>query len=95
MAAISATCSKTWEGGGFSATNVDFRCQMILSTTAYSARKATTFMRPPHLGQSMGSADKHRQHLPGEDLGQPRVVNPRDLVKDTRLGRPAFGYQVI
>ena len=26
---------------------------MILSTTAKSVRKATTFVRPPHLGRSM------------------------------------------
>jgi len=38
-------------------------------------------------------ADKHRQHLAGEDLGQPRVVHPRDLMEDTRLVRPSFSHQ--
>jgi len=38
---------------------------------------------------------KHRQHLAGEDLRQPRVVDPRNLVKDTRLVRPALGHQVM
>jgi len=32
LAAIKATCSKTWEGGGFSATNINFRWSMIRST---------------------------------------------------------------
>jgi hypothetical protein len=38
-------------------------------------------------------ADKHRQDLPGEDLGQPRVVDPRDLMEDTRFIRAALGHQ--
>jgi hypothetical protein len=38
-------------------------------------------------------ANKHRRHLPGEDLGQPRVVDPRDLMEDARLIHAALGYQ--
>jgi len=38
-------------------------------------------------------ADKHRQHLAGEDSGQPRVVDPRDLMEDARLVHAALGHQ--
>ena len=33
-------------------------------------------------------ADKHRQNLAGEDLRQPRVVDPRDLMEDARTHEP-------
>ena len=33
-------------------------------------------------------ADEKRQHLPGEDLRQPRVVHPRDLVEAARTHEP-------
>jgi len=33
-------------------------------------------------------ADKHRQDLPGEDLGEPHVVDPRDLMEDARTHEP-------
>jgi len=33
-------------------------------------------------------ADKIGQHLAGEDLRQPRVVDPRDLVEDARPHEP-------
>ena len=38
-------------------------------------------------------ADKHRQHLAGEDLGEPHVVDPRDLMEDSRLVHAALGRQ--
>ena len=38
-------------------------------------------------------ADKHRQYLAGEDLGQPRVVQARDLMEDTRRVHSALGHQ--
>jgi hypothetical protein len=38
-------------------------------------------------------ADKHRQDLPGEDLRQPRVVEPRDLMEDTPFVRATLGHQ--
>jgi hypothetical protein len=38
-------------------------------------------------------ADQKREHFPSEDLGQPRVVHPRDLMEDVRLVGPAFGHQ--
>jgi len=40
-------------------------------------------------------ADKHRQNLAGEDLGEPRVVDPRDLMEDARLVHSALGHQVM
>jgi hypothetical protein len=33
------------------------------------------------------------QHLPGEDLGQPRVIDPRDLMEDARRVDAALGHQ--
>jgi len=41
------------------------------------------------------SADEKRQDLPGEDLRQPRVVNPRDLMEDPRRVHSALGHQVV
>ena len=38
-------------------------------------------------------ADKHRQNLAGKDLGETRVVDPRDLMEDARLVGPALGHQ--
>jgi hypothetical protein len=38
-------------------------------------------------------ADKHRQDLAGKDLGETRVVDPRDLMEDARFVGPAFGHQ--
>jgi len=38
-------------------------------------------------------ADKHRQDLAGEDLGQPRVVDPRDLMEDARFVHATLGHQ--
>ena len=38
-------------------------------------------------------ADKHRQNLAGENSGKPRVVQPRDLMKDPRLIHSALGHQ--
>jgi len=38
-------------------------------------------------------ADKHRQDLPGEDLGETQVVDPRDLMEDPRLVNAALGRQ--
>jgi hypothetical protein len=38
-------------------------------------------------------ADEKRQDLPGEDLGRPRVVNPRNLVEDARRVHAALGHQ--
>jgi len=38
-------------------------------------------------------ADKHHQDLPGEDLGEPQVVDPRDLVEDARRVHAALGHQ--
>jgi len=38
-------------------------------------------------------ADKHRQNLAAEDLGQPRVVDPRDLMENARLVGPTLGHQ--
>jgi hypothetical protein len=38
-------------------------------------------------------ADKHRQGLPGENLGQPRVVDPRDLMEDACLVHSALSHQ--
>jgi len=40
-------------------------------------------------------ADKHRQNLAGKDISETRVVDPRDLMKDTFLVRPALGRQVM
>ena len=45
------------------------------------------------LGTQQLLADKHCQHLTGKDLGQPRVVDPRDLMEDDRLVGPALGHQ--
>ena len=45
------------------------------------------------LGAEELPPDKKRQHLPGEDLGQPRVVDPRDLMEDARLVHAALGHQ--
>ena len=39
------------------------------------------------------TADKKRQHLPGEDLRQPRVVQARDLMEDARCVHAALGRQ--
>jgi len=38
-------------------------------------------------------AGEHRQDLPSEDSGQPRVVNPRELMEDARLVHAARGRQ--
>ena len=38
-------------------------------------------------------ADKISQHFPGEELGQPRVVDPRDLMEDASLVYAALGHQ--
>jgi hypothetical protein len=38
-------------------------------------------------------ADKHRQDLAAEDLGQPRVVDPRDLMEDARFVHATLGHQ--
>ena len=38
-------------------------------------------------------ADEKRQGLPGEDLRQPRVVHPRDLIEDARRVHAALGHQ--
>ena len=35
-------------------------------------------------------ADKKFQNLPGEDLGEPHVVDPRDLMEDARLVHAAL-----
>ena len=35
------------------------------------------------------------QDLAGEDLRQPRVVDPRNLMEDARLVHAAFGHQVM
>ena len=38
-------------------------------------------------------ADKIGQDLAGEELGQPRVVDPGDLMEDARLVHSALGHQ--
>ena len=38
-------------------------------------------------------ADEKVQHLAGEDLGETRVVDPRDLMEDARLVQAALGHQ--
>jgi len=38
-------------------------------------------------------ADKHRQDLAGKDLGERRVVDPRDLMEDARFVHAALGRQ--
>jgi len=40
-------------------------------------------------------ADKHRQHLAGEDLGQPRVIGPRNLMEDARCVHSALGHEIM
>ncbi|MCX6563162.1 MAG: hypothetical protein NTU60_06105 [Candidatus Aminicenantes bacterium] len=39
--------------------------------------------------------DERGQHLTGEDLGEPRVVDPRDLMEGTPLVHAALGHQVM
>jgi hypothetical protein len=38
-------------------------------------------------------ADKHRQDLASEDLGDTRVVDPGDLMEDPRLVHPALRHE--
>jgi len=38
-------------------------------------------------------ANKERQDLAGEDLLEPRVINPGDEMEDARLVRSALGHQ--
>jgi len=38
-------------------------------------------------------ADKHRQDLTGEELGQPHVVDPRDFMEDARFVHATLGHQ--
>ena len=38
-------------------------------------------------------ADEKARRLTGEDLGEPRVVDPRDLLEDARLVHSALGHQ--
>ena len=45
------------------------------------------------LGAEELPPDKKRRHLAGEDLRQPRVVDPRDLMEDARLVHPALRHQ--
>ena len=40
-------------------------------------------------------ADEKRQDLPGEDLGQPQVVDPRDLMEDARPVHPTLGHKIM
>jgi hypothetical protein len=40
-------------------------------------------------------ADEKRQDLAGEDLRQPRVVDPRELMEDARLIRSSLGGQTM
>jgi hypothetical protein len=49
----------------------------------------------PSLRAEKFSTDEKRQDLPREDLGQPRVVDPWDLMEDARLVQSALGHLVI
>jgi len=40
-------------------------------------------------------ADKEMQHLAGEDLLEPRVVDPGYLMEDARLVHSALGHQAV
>jgi hypothetical protein len=40
-------------------------------------------------------SDEHRQDLPGEELGQTGVVDPRDRVEDAVLIHPTLGHQKV
>ena len=40
-------------------------------------------------------ADKIGRHLAGEDLPQPRVVDPRDLMEDARRVHAALSHQKV
>jgi hypothetical protein len=50
-------------------------------------------IRSAHSGPRSPPADEKRQDLAGEDVGQPRVVNPRDLMENSRLVHPALRHQ--
>jgi len=45
------------------------------------------------LGADKFLPDKKHQDLAGENLGQPRVVHPRDQMEDARPIRPTLGHQ--
>ncbi len=48
-------------------------------------------LRPLRAEQPLG--DQQPEHFPGEDLGQPRVVDPGDLVEGPGLVHSALGHQ--
>jgi hypothetical protein len=50
-------------------------------------------LRPVRAQQLL--SDEHRQDLPGEELRQPRVVDPRDRLEIARCVHPPFGHQEV
>jgi len=70
------------------------RWSIILSTTAWSVRKAMIRIWPPHWGQRSGSTSfKKRQDRSAEQLGQSRVVQTGDLMEDAAVIHSALGHQ--
>jgi hypothetical protein len=54
-------------------------------------RPGENTLRPLRAQQLL--ADKHRQNLAGEDLGETRVVDPQNLMEDARFVHATLGHQ--